>query len=552
MDTPRPQDVERLRRLDSLLEQLEPPSGLTAADEAALRRAVRSVHRSRRALRLIAAAAGLAVVLGGGWLLKARGGPTEASTQDAQRERSMEVVAAAPRVAPDDDRPAVVAFEGGVATVTREGRWNGGSRFELVSGTALVDAHGAIIRVRGQDVALDGAIIVTTEPLDSVLHVTPLLDNHPRRDDMRSKLEAVRSRAGVLCTAGWILALVVVDGTATIAGAEGPKTLRAGDSWARPSAEPSVVAAAAEPAKVAAGCGADNLDAKGVNAVVEGMSARLRRCFEIGGTADERAAGQLTAVVTVDPSGKVTEATLEQNYSVQNPLIGSCLIGALSSAQFPRTTDAKPATLHLPFVARIAAAAGVRRLDVTLPTSMTKTSVDEDNGRSVVIPVGGSPARGPSNAPVTIVEFTDYECPFCVRVKETIEALDQAYPGKLRWVIKQRPMEFHPRARLAAAAALEAHAQGKFWPYHGLLVEHTNALDRASLERYAAEVALDMPRFRAALDQGLHEATIDLESEQGERAGLNGVPAFAINGRALVGAQPVESFRELIDRELKP
>jgi protein-disulfide isomerase len=99
-------------------------------------------------------------------------------------------------------------------------------------------------------------------------------------------------------------------------------------------------------------------------------------------------------------------------------------------------------------------------------------------------------------------------------------------------------------------AALEAHAQGKFWEYHSLLVEHTNALDRASLESYAAEAGLDVARFRAALDGKLHEAEIDRQADEANRAGLKGVPAFTINGKTLMGVQPVESFRKVIDAEL--
>jgi protein-disulfide isomerase len=170
---------------------------------------------------------------------------------------------------------------------------------------------------------------------------------------------------------------------------------------------------------------------------------------------------------------------------------------------------------------------------------------------------GKSPTRGPAVAPVTIVEFTDYECPFCRKVRDTVLTLEKLYGNKVRFVFKQAPLPMHPHARLAAAAVLAAHEQGKFWEYRTLLYS-TDVPERAGLEAYAKELGLDMPKFRAALDKEKFEPQIKSDfAEMTENSNkdangkpMYGTPLFFINGRPLVGSQPVENFVALIDEEL--
>jgi protein-disulfide isomerase len=171
---------------------------------------------------------------------------------------------------------------------------------------------------------------------------------------------------------------------------------------------------------------------------------------------------------------------------------------------------------------------------------------------------GNSPTRGPAVAPVTIVEFTDYECPFCRKVSDTVLALEKLYGNKVRFVFKQAPLSFHPHARLAAAAVLAANEQGKFWEYRTLLYAGETVPERAGLEAYAKEIGLDLPKFRAALDKEKFEPQIKsdfaemTESSSKDASGkpVYGTPLFFINGRPLVGSQPVENFVQLIDEEL--
>jgi protein-disulfide isomerase len=165
--------------------------------------------------------------------------------------------------------------------------------------------------------------------------------------------------------------------------------------------------------------------------------------------------------------------------------------------------------------------------------------------------VGDAPVKGPASARVTLVAFSDFQCPFCSRAVPTVRQLETDYPGKLRIAFKQFPLPFHDHAHLAAEAALAANAQGKFWQYHDKLFANQQALDRPALEKYAEELGLDMAKFRAALDSGKYKDKVDAEAKEGAAVGATGTPTFFINGTRLVGAQPVDAFKAIIDKELK-
>jgi protein-disulfide isomerase len=167
------------------------------------------------------------------------------------------------------------------------------------------------------------------------------------------------------------------------------------------------------------------------------------------------------------------------------------------------------------------------------------------------IEVGNAPAVGPKNAPITIVAYSDFECPFCGRAVPTLKQIEDEYKGKVRIAFKHSPLPFHQNAKPAAAAAMAAHEQGKFWEMHDKLFANQRALDRASLERYAEELKLNMPKFKAALDSNKYEQQITTDMAEASNVGVNGTPTFFINGRSLVGAQPVDAFKRIIDEELK-
>ena len=168
----------------------------------------------------------------------------------------------------------------------------------------------------------------------------------------------------------------------------------------------------------------------------------------------------------------------------------------------------------------------------------------------IKIDTTGAPSIGPASATVTIVEFIDYQCPFCSRARPTVEQVLQRYGDRARVVFLQYPLSFHPDAPLAAQAALAAHAQGKFAAMHDLLLANQKALKRPQLEEYASRAGLDLAAFRQALDSGTHAARVEADIRVATEIGATATPYFFVNGRALRGAQPVERFATLIDEEL--
>jgi protein-disulfide isomerase len=162
-----------------------------------------------------------------------------------------------------------------------------------------------------------------------------------------------------------------------------------------------------------------------------------------------------------------------------------------------------------------------------------------------------APTRGPADAPVTVQVWLDFQCPFCRQVAPALDQLLEAYPNDVRLVFRNRPLSsIHPAAQLAAEAAMAANAQGKFWEYHDVLFANQRRLDRASLERYASELGLDMTAFKAALDQGTYTARVVDESRAAGQAGINGTPAIFVNGAELRGAQPFEVLAQAVEAAL--
>ena len=167
------------------------------------------------------------------------------------------------------------------------------------------------------------------------------------------------------------------------------------------------------------------------------------------------------------------------------------------------------------------------------------------------VSVDGAPSKGPATAPVTIVEFSDFYCPFCKRVQSTLSAILAKYGDKVRLVYRDFPIpQLHPAAPKAAEAARCANDQGKFWPYHDLLHARAPKGSPDDLTAYANEVGLDVAAFEACLTSGKHAAGVKKDIEEGNRLGIDGTPGFFVNGRSLAGAQPLEAFVTVIEDEL--
>lgn len=161
------------------------------------------------------------------------------------------------------------------------------------------------------------------------------------------------------------------------------------------------------------------------------------------------------------------------------------------------------------------------------------------------------PSLGPEDATVTIVEFSDYQCPFCQRAEPVVKEVMARYPEQVRVVYRHLPLDsIHPRARVAAEASVCAEAQGRFWDYHALLFTNRQALSDEDLARYAEELGLDTDAFAACREGTVAKERVDSDVEAARVAGASGTPAFFINGIHLTGAKPVEEFVRIIESEL--
>jgi len=163
---------------------------------------------------------------------------------------------------------------------------------------------------------------------------------------------------------------------------------------------------------------------------------------------------------------------------------------------------------------------------------------------------GDGPSKGPKNAPLQVVIFSDFQCPFCGRVEPTLAQMEKEYGGKVRMTWKNYPLPFHNNAEPAAEAAMAAGAQGKFWEMHDTLFKNQTALDRPSLEKYAQDLGLNMAKFKADLDASKYKASIESDTKEGQAVGVNGTPAVFINGRKINGAYPWDTFKKIADEEL--
>lgn len=170
----------------------------------------------------------------------------------------------------------------------------------------------------------------------------------------------------------------------------------------------------------------------------------------------------------------------------------------------------------------------------------------------VQVSADDDPAIGPEDAPVLIVEFSDFQCPYCARfATETLGQILETYGDQVRFVYRDFPLtNIHPHARKAAEAAQCAHEQGHYWEYHDLLLQNQEALDIDSLKGYAQQLGLDTDAFDQCLDSGEYASEVQNDLAQGQDYGVTGTPSFFINGRLLRGARPFSDFQAIIEEEL--
>lgn len=178
------------------------------------------------------------------------------------------------------------------------------------------------------------------------------------------------------------------------------------------------------------------------------------------------------------------------------------------------------------------------KIEILMERPRVEVSADDD------------PSQGDPNAPIQLVEFSEFQCPFCKRSRPTIKRILEEYKGKVHYVFRDFPLSFHKQAPIAAEAANCAGDQGKYWEYNTTIFENQRNIQTSDLQDYAKKLGLDMKKFTQCLDSGKFKDEIQKDIQDGAKAGVSGTPAYFINGIFLSGAQPFENFKEIIDEEL--
>ena len=191
--------------------------------------------------------------------------------------------------------------------------------------------------------------------------------------------------------------------------------------------------------------------------------------------------------------------------------------------------------------------AGERRLQYLEELKKKYATTIKLKAPVVQVGTGGRPEMGPKDAPITMIVFSDYECPYCRKAEETVEQVLKTYQGKIRYVFRDYPLPFHQNARPAAVAAACANEQGKYWEMNAKLFKGELTAD--GMKKMAGEIGLDAKKFADCTAKN-DQKPIEKDLADGGEVGVNGTPAFFINGRMLSGAQPFEAFKAIIDEEL--
>ena len=169
---------------------------------------------------------------------------------------------------------------------------------------------------------------------------------------------------------------------------------------------------------------------------------------------------------------------------------------------------------------------------------------------AVTIPIDGSPAKGPEDAAVTIVEFSDFQCPYCSKAIVWIDSVLEEFPDDVRLVFKQYPLAMHKQAKMAAEVSLAAHAEGKFWPMHDKLFENYRQLKRDLVPMWADQVGLKAETITKALEDGTYREAVEQDLADGNKVGVRGTPTFFVNGKRYSGPRTLEAIKPLIEAEL--
>jgi protein-disulfide isomerase len=256
--------------------------------------------------------------------------------------------------------------------------------------------------------------------------------------------------------------------------------------------------------------------------------------------------------------GVSVEQLLATHVEARTPEVTDAEVAALiaqNRAQIPSGMDENELALRVRNHLRAQKAAQVRQnyLQTLRAATQITTLLKEPPVLRVEVNPAKGIVKGTADAQVTIVEFTDFQCPFCKKATSTLYEVLAHYKGKVKLVFRDYPIPtLHPGAPKVHEAARCAGAQGKFWEYHDMLFERAPRHATDELKRYAEELKLDAASFAQCLDSGRYQADVKSDVEEGNKLGINGTPTFFINGRVLVGAQPLAEFKKVIDKEIAP
>ncbi|HBF12468.1 MAG TPA: hypothetical protein DDW49_03615 [Deltaproteobacteria bacterium] len=233
----------------------------------------------------------------------------------------------------------------------------------------------------------------------------------------------------------------------------------------------------------------------------------------------------------VDP----TDAELKQYYESMKPRLGNQPYDKIKDQLARQLKSMKQGSVYNSYMDSLRADA---KVEILMERPRVEVSVDDD------------PSQGPKDAPIVLIEFSEFQCPFCKKTRPTIRQILDTYKDKVHYVFRDFPLSFHKNAPKAAQAANCAGDQGKYWEMNDKLFENQQALDIENLKKYAGELKLNTSKFNECLDSDKFAAEIAKDEQDGESVGVSGTPAYFINGIFLSGARPFEAFKEVIDDEL--
>lgn len=325
------------------------------------------------------------------------------------------------------------------------------------------------------------------------------------------------------------------------------------------AAQASATVAATSPDQVVAEVGGKRITLKDVDAKWEEYDAAerarvMQAMYQNRRNMIEVIVGEALIENAAKAAGQSVDAFVEQDATRRLPPIGETEIAQFYEQNKDRAQGRTLEQLRgeiKPFLeARRKAQARAMLVEDLKAKSGTGVKVMLEPPRYTVPTSEDDPVRGNPSAPVTIVEFSDFQCPFCARVNPTLDRVRQVYGDKVKIVFKDYPLANHPQAPKAAEAARCAGEQNKFWEMHDAMFANQRALEVPSLKQTARAIGLNGATFDQCLDSNKHERTVRANADLGDKMGVNSTPTLYVNGRALIGAMPFENFKQIIDEEL--